>query len=83
MQERALRDILARCGRLARPVEWLRSDDDLHEAGLTDHAAAAIAGAIESAAGVVFPTALRTERSFGSISVLLDTVEWLERCASR
>ena len=79
MEEKSLREILSRCGRLVRPVDWLASDDDLHEAGLTDDAAVVVAQAIEAAAGVAFPPSLRTERSFGSIAVLLDTVEWLER----
>ena len=81
MQEGALREILARCGRLVRPIEWLGKDDDLHEAGLTTDAEADVARAIEQA-GVAFPAALRTARSFGSIAVLLDTVSWLERSRS-
>lgn len=77
MQEGALREILARCGRLVRPIEWLGTDDDLHEAGLTTDAEAEVARAIEEA-GVAFPPEFRTPRSFGSIAVLLETVGWLE-----
>ena len=80
MEDR-LRDIIGKFGRLPVPVDSLKSDDDLYEAGLSSLASVNLMLAIEEEFDVEFPDHLLTRRSFQSISALTGVVSSLKSAA--
>jgi acyl carrier protein len=75
----AIRDILARHGRLSVDVGTLRDDSDLYRAGLTSLATVNVMLALEEHFDVEFPDALLTRKSFASLESIADAVAELVR----
>lgn len=70
----AIRDILARHGRLSVDVNSLREDSDLYEAGLTSLATVNVLLALESHFDVEFPDTLLSRKTFASLEAIAEAV---------
>jgi acyl carrier protein len=73
----AIRDILARYGRLAVDVATLREDSDLYAAGLTSLATVNVMLALEGHYDVEFPDALLGRETFASIESIAEAIAGL------
>ena len=70
----AIRDILARHGRLSVDVHTLQDDSDLYEAGLTSLATVNVLLALEGHFDVEFPDTLLSRKTFASLEAIADAV---------
>ncbi len=75
----AIRDILARHGRLSVDVATLADGSDLYRAGLTSLATVNVMLALEEHFDVEFPDAMLTRKSFASLESIADAVAELVR----
>lgn len=75
----AIRDVIARHGRLAVPVSALQDDSDLYDAGLTSLATVGVMLALEERLDVEFPDALLGRKTFQSIDSIAEAVAQLTR----
>jgi acyl carrier protein len=72
--EQEVREVLAEVGRLAKPVESIKTNDDLHDAGLTSLATVNVMLGLEDKFEVEFPDEFLNRQSFASIAALVRTV---------
>ena len=72
-----VRDILAQHGRLSVPVDQLKDDSDLYNAGLTSLATVGLMLALEDGFDIEFPDAMLSRKTFASIASLSAAVEKL------
>lgn len=70
----AIREALAKFGRLSRPVDQIADGDDLFAAGFTSHATVNVMLAIEDSLDVEFPDELLNRTTFASIGALAGVV---------
>ncbi|MDQ1679154.1 MAG: hypothetical protein QOI42_13 [Frankiaceae bacterium] len=70
-----IRAVLAAHARLSVPIEQIRDDSDLYEAGMTSHAGVTVMLALEDEFDIEFPERLLRKATFssvGSIRAALD-----------
>ena len=72
-----VREILAKHGRLAVPVENLKDDDNLFRAGLSSHANVAVMLALEDDFEVEFTDDMLRKETFESVSAIRAAVSRL------
>ena len=77
MSTDAIRQILARHGRLSCDVEALQEESDLYHAGLTSLATVGLMLALEDEFDVEFPDSMLSRRTFGSIGSIADAIDEL------
>ena len=70
----AVRDVLARHGRLAQPAADLRPDADLFALGLDSQAVVAVMLAIEERLDFEFPESRMTRATFASIGAIIAAI---------
>lgn len=70
----AIRDALARFGRLTVPADTVAPEVDLYSVGFTSHAAVNVMLALEDALELEFPDELMSRATFGSIAALVDAI---------
>jgi acyl carrier protein len=70
----AIREILARHGRLAVDVAGLRDGSDLYNAGLTSLATVNVMLALENHFDIEFPDALLSRKTFASLEAIAEAV---------
>jgi acyl carrier protein len=70
----AIRDILARHGRLSIDVNTLQDDSDLYAAGLTSLATVNVMLALENHFDIEFPDALLSRKTFASLESIAEAV---------
>ncbi|HET6982103.1 MAG TPA: acyl carrier protein [Myxococcaceae bacterium] len=80
--EDAIRTILAKHGKLAIPIEQIRSGDDLYRAGMTSHASVNVMLALEGHFDVEFPDRMLRRSVFESISAIAAALEELRSRAA-
>jgi len=70
--------ILVQHGRLSTPVEELKADSDLYNAGLTSLATVGLMLALEDEFDVEFPDSMLSRKTFDSIESINDAIEELK-----
>jgi acyl carrier protein len=75
----AIRDILARHGRLSVDVSRLADDSDLHHAGLTSLATVNVMLALEDHFDIEFPDSMLSRKTFASCESIAEAVAELLR----
>ncbi|MFC3695246.1 acyl carrier protein [Chenggangzhangella methanolivorans] len=74
----AIRDILAKHGRLPVAADTLADDADLHAAGLTSFGSVEVMMALEEEFGIEFPDRMLNRRNFASISAIAAAVQMVQ-----
>lgn len=74
----AIRDILAKHGRLPVAVDSLSDDADLHAAGLTSFGSVEVMMALEEEFGIEFPDRMLNRRNFASIAAIANAVQMVQ-----
>ncbi len=75
----AIREILARHGRLSVDVHSLEDDGDLYAAGLTSLATVNVMLALEDHFDVEFPETMLSRKTFASLEAIAEAVAELTR----
>lgn len=70
----AIRDIIAKHGRLSVNVHELRESSDLYQAGLTSLATVGIMLALEDYFNIEFPTAKLSRKTFESMDAIAEAI---------
>jgi acyl carrier protein len=70
----AIRDILARHGRLSVDVSRLKDDSDLYRAGLTSLATVNVMLALENHFDVEFPDSMLGRKTFASLESIAEAI---------
>ena len=65
-----IRDLISRHGGLPVPVDTLRDEDDLYEAGLSSFASVQLMLGLEEAFDIEFPETLLNRKTFASIAAI-------------
>lgn len=73
-----VREILGLHGRLTVPIDEIKTDGDLYNAGLTSLATVGLMLALEEEFDVEFPDSMLSRKTFGSIESISDAVEELQ-----
>jgi len=73
-----IQQILTQHGRLSTPVEELKVDSDLYNAGLTSLATVGLMLALEDEFDVEFPDSMLSRKTFDSIESIMDALEELQ-----
>jgi acyl carrier protein len=75
----AIREIIARHGRLSVDVNSLEDDSDLHYAGLTSLATVNVMLALEDRFDIEFPEAMLSRKTFSSLEAIAEAIADLMR----
>lgn len=78
-----IRAILKEHGRLSTPLDALRDDSDLYQAGMTSHASVNVMLALEGNFDIEFPDRMLTRETFDSIRSIRAAVEELKKAAEK
>ena len=78
MDTGAIKQILAKHGRLTSDVEALEVESDLYHAGLTSLATVGLMLALEDEFDVEFPDSMLSRRTFSSIGTIADAISELK-----
>ncbi len=73
-----IRAILKEHGRLSTPIETLRDETDLYQAGMTSHASVNVMLALEAKFDIEFPDRMLKRGVFDSIQSIRSAVEELQ-----
>lgn len=71
----AIRDLVAKFGKLPGSIDQVADDADLYAAGLTSFASVQLMLGLEEAFDIEFPDNLLNRKSFASISAIARTVD--------
>jgi acyl carrier protein len=69
-----IRDILARHGRLTIPIDHLKENSNLYDAGLTSLATVGVMLALEEHFDIEFPEKMLSRKTFESLGAIADAV---------
>ncbi|MGO6940648.1 acyl carrier protein [Rhizobium johnstonii] len=72
---KAIRDLVAKFGKLPGLIDQVADDADLYAAGLTSFASVQLMLGLEEAFDIEFPDNLLNRKSFASISAIARTVD--------
>ncbi|MGO8087891.1 acyl carrier protein [Rhizobium leguminosarum] len=72
---KAIRDLVAKFGKLPGAIDQVADDADLYAAGLTSFASVQLMLGLEEAFDIEFPDNLLNRKSFASISAIARTVD--------
>ncbi|MBY3149858.1 acyl carrier protein [Rhizobium laguerreae] len=72
---KAIRDLVAKFGKLPVSIDQVADDADLYAAGLTSFASVQLMLGLEEAFDIDFPDNLLDRKSFASISAIARTVD--------
>ncbi len=75
----AIREIIARHGRLSVDVNSLADDSDLYHAGLTSLATVNVMLALEDRFDIEFPEAMLSRKTFSSLEAIAEAIADLMR----
>ena len=73
-----VREILEKHGRLSAPIDSIKDDGDLYDAGLTSLATVGLMLALEEEFDVEFPDSMLSRNTFSSIDTIAEAVEELQ-----
>ncbi|NNG73829.1 acyl carrier protein [Rhizobium laguerreae] len=72
---KAIRDLVAKFGKIPGSIDQVADDADLYAAGLTSFASVQLMLGLEEAFDIEFPDNLLNRKSFASISAIARTVD--------
>ncbi len=76
--EQGVREVLVELGRLAKPVDKIKVNDDLYDAGLTSLATVNIMLGLEDKFDVEFPEEFLNRQTFSSIGSLVQVLRTIK-----